>query len=437
MKTNNNNLPRVLHVCNMDGAGGASIGAYYLHNAMRNSGIDSRMLVVRKTTRDESVQQVRNYKRRIRKWERIFELAILRLQTSRNKLIRTLNIFPTGLHRQINNMDVDIVQLHWLGICTIGIGEIAKIKKPVVWKMPDMWPFSGSEHYTLPDHNKRYIEGYNRSNRDVDSHGIDVDKWVWRYKKYCWKNKEITIVGASRWTAECARKSALFKDYDVHVVNNPINREHFYPEKKQLVRNKIGVSNTKNIILFGAWHVEIDERKGFSKVLDALDDLKYRKRIDNITLVIFGTDKMPDFIGSRDLSGYVPPYDIVFLGELKDYRGLREAYSAADVYVTPAYLEGFGLTAAESLACGTPVACFDTSGLRDIVDHKINGYRAKCYDHKDLAEGIMWLLENKGDSIKQACVEKVTRAFDINNVVSKYTDIYQSVLNKRKKQSRN
>ena len=30
----------------------------------------------------------------------------------------------------------------------ISIEEIQKIKKPIVWTIVDMWPFSGSTHYT-------------------------------------------------------------------------------------------------------------------------------------------------------------------------------------------------------------------------------------------------------------------------------------------------
>ena len=386
------------------------------------------MLVVRKTTEDESVLKVRTYQKRIRNWERMLEHIILGFQKSKNNLIRTLNIFPTGLHRQINKMDVDVVQLHWLGICTISICEIAKINKPVIWKMPDMWPFSGSEHYTLPDENQRYIEGYSKANRDSSSRGIDVDKWIWKLKSYCWGKKELTIVGTSNWIAECAKKSALFRNYNIHVVNNPINREYFYPVDKEIARKQLGINTKNKIVLFGAWHVERDERKGFSKMLDALDYIKTEKGRNDITLAVFGTKSMPEFIGDRDLSGYIPPYDIVFLDELTDYDRLRGAYSAADVYVTPAFLEGFGLTAAESLACGTPVTCFDTSGLKDIVDHKVNGYRANCYDHQDLAEGILWLLDQGGPDIHQACVKKAESAFDINLVVNKYINIYRTVL---------
>ena len=39
----------------------------------------------------------------------------------------------------------------------LSIADIAKIKKPIVWTLHDMWAFCGAEHYTT---DKRWINGY-------------------------------------------------------------------------------------------------------------------------------------------------------------------------------------------------------------------------------------------------------------------------------------
>lgn len=61
--------------------------------------------------------------------------------------------------------------------------------------------------------------------------------------------------------------------------------------------------------------------------------------------------------------------------------------------VVPSRQEAFGQTASEALASGTPWIAFDATVLRDIVDHKENGYIAEPYDTSDLARGIQHVLE--------------------------------------------
>ena len=99
------------------------------------------------------------------------------------------------------------------------------------------------------------------------------------------------------------------------------------------------------------------------------------------------------------------------------------------MFVAPSLMDAFGKTLAEAMACGTPVVCFDATGPKDIVDHKINGYLAKPFESEDLADGIEWVLNASNyDELCLNAREKVVREFDSEVVAKKYIKLYEEIL---------
>lgn len=84
---------------------------------------------------------------------------------------------------------------------------------------------------------------------------------------------------------------------------------------------------------------------------------------------------------------------VKFLGHVSDRREMRDLYVGADVFVYPSYLETFGLTLLESMACGTPVVASNRGSLPEVA-----GGAALLPDPDDyerIANGIGSLLEDK------------------------------------------
>jgi glycosyltransferase involved in cell wall biosynthesis len=100
------------------------------------------------------------------------------------------------------------------------------------------------------------------------------------------------------------------------------------------------------------------------------------------------------------------------------------------VMVVPSIQEAFGQTASEALACGTPVAAFDGTGVADIVDHCQNGYLAKAYDPSDLAYGIHWLLADNDRQIKlsQEARRKAESCYSLEKQSNQYQQLFKRIL---------
>ena len=128
----------------------------------------------------------------------------------------------------------------------------------------------------------------------------------------------------------------------------------------------------------------------------------------------------------------VPPklgFPVHYVGRLYDDVSLAILYSAADVSVTPSMQEAFGMTASESMACGTPVVAFGTSGPLDVIDHKLNGYLATPYEVEDLANGIAWVLDkSRAKSLSYAARKKCEDKFDLEIVATQYSRLYEELV---------
>jgi glycosyltransferase involved in cell wall biosynthesis len=238
-----------------------------------------------------------------------------------------------------------------------------------------------------------------------------------RKKKAFAKIKSMTIIGVSKWMADCAKKSAVFSDKTVVCLPNPINIKVFKPMDKFQSRILWNLPKDKKLILFGAVLATSTPYKGYDLLIEALNKISS----ENVEFVVFGSSepkKLPKL-----------PRQIRYLGHLNDDVSLASLYSACDVMVVPSKREAFGQTASESLACGTPVVAFGIGGLPDIIDHKINGYLAQPFDTFDLAKGIDWVLNNENyDELSQNAREKVVREFDYGAVTKKYINLYAEVL---------
>lgn len=414
---------KILHISLSDSIGGAARAAYRLHKAQLVSGYDSRMLVRRKCTDDFTVFGPENGFSKISSYLRTpLGAKIDSLQHSKNVNLHSGNWLPSMFARIINATDADVVNLHWINGETLSIRDIAKINKPIVWTLHDMWPFCGSEHYSLDAHDDRWKHGYVKNNRSPHDTGPDIDRLVWNFKVSAWKNLPFHIISPSEWLANCARESYLFKKLPISNIPNALDTEVYRPLNPVFSRDVFNLPKNKKVILFGAMGGSKDPRKGYDLLQDALCLLSKRVDPNSVICVVFGQNEPKD---SPSM-----PFETRWLGHVSDDYTLALLYNAADIMVVPSRRDNFPQTATEALSCGTPVVAFDCSGLSNIIVHRVTGYLAMPFNPADLSDGILWLLSNKdiSNSMSINARKEAVNRWSTDLVVRRYNDVYNMAL---------
>jgi len=409
---------KILHLA-MHESSGAGRAALRLHLGLLNEKINSSVLVLQKGTALQTVQKLDSQTVLYKKIQSKLLVKTLNLFFTCNTTF-SLNATPSLIQSRIKNLNPNIINLHWVGWEFLRIEDLKDFKIPCVWTLQDMWPFTGGCHYNQDCNH--YTSSCGACPQLHSNKNSDLSHWVWQRKAKAWKDLNLTIVAPSSWMAQCARSSSLFRELRIEVIPFCLDTEKYKPLNCKLARKLLNLPQDKQLVLFGALSATTDIRKGFHLLLLALRYLSKSGWGERLELAVFGATQPENPV---DLG-----FKTHYLGHINEDLSLANVYSAADVMIVPSIQESFGQTASESLACGTPVVAFDATGLKDIVDHKQDGYLAQPFEIEDLAKGIAWTLEDK-ERHQKLCKyarEKAEQKFALELQARRYMSLYADIL---------
>lgn len=413
---------KILIINMSDINGGAARAAYRLNASLIKIGIDSSMIVSNKYSDDFKVLGPNTkFKKAFNAIKNTIDQLPLIFYPTRTKTYFSINwLYSNNLINYINNLNPDIVHLHWINGGMLRIEDIKKIKSPIIWSLHDNWAFTGGCHI-MWECDKYKLECGKCPILDSKKEN-DLSKKIFKRKIKSYDNiNDITIVGLSRWINNCSKDSFLLKNKKHINLPNLINTSVYKRIDKEISKKIWNLPNNKKLILFGAVSAISDINKGYKELLKALNQLN----IVNIEIVVFGSSepKEKDYF----------KYHVNYLGHLHDDISLVTLYNAVDAMVVPSLQENLSNAIMESLSCGTPVVAFDIGGNSDLIEHKRNGYLAKAFDTIDLKDGIEWVLNNKEyEKLSENAIEKVKKEFSEEVVSIKYKELYTKILENKK-----
>lgn len=416
-------LPRILSLSTRDLEGGAARAAYRLHQGLREAGVEARLLVRQRDSDDPSVVW-----RGQSAWVKAYDL--LEPWADRWRLLRyprrrrdpwSVNGLPgLGLRRVAERFGADLVHLHWVGDGYLSPARLTAWKVPLVWTLHDMWPFTGGCHYA--DGCGRYQSGCGHCPSLRSGRLADLSRWTWRRKARHWAGLDLTLVCPSRWMAECARRSVLFRDRPIEVIPNGLDCQRFRPLDRSFCKRLLGFSAETRLLLFGAMAATSDRKKGFAYLAPALRRFAATPGARGCELLIFGASRPADAVDFG-----LPDH---YLGRLHDDLSLAVIYAAADLLIVPSTQDNLPNTVMEAMACGTPVVAFAIGGIPDLIDHRSNGFLVSAFDTAELAEGLAWVLADAGRwrALSAAARHKVERNYALPAIVARHLALYERIL---------
>jgi glycosyltransferase involved in cell wall biosynthesis len=219
--------------------------------------------------------------------------------------------------------------------------------------------------------------------------------------------KARVVVAVSRFAAESARRNII--ERPMQVVPNGVDVKKFKPSPRT-------AHSRFRLLYVGGWKM----LKGVHLLAAIMREL--------------GAGFELSYTGGpaakSTASGLPLPGNMHDLGVLVGRDAVAGAMQSADALLFPSFSEGFGLVAAEAMACGLPVIGSRGSSLEEVVDHGSTGLLCPAGDIGAFVEAARRLsrepelLSSMADQArKRACA-----CFSTDAMLSAYLTIYRALV---------
>ena len=317
------------------------------------------------------------------------------------------------LIRKMAEFKPDLIHLHNIHGCYLHLPSLfaylGQQAIPVVWTLHDCWPFTG--HCAYFDYSgcekwKTQCSHCPQQRNYPICIGLDGSKRNHRdKKKWFGQLKNLTFVAPCEWMTKPLKESHM-GSYPSVVVPNGVNLQTFHCVPSNL-RHQYGLQDKKICLSVAS---EWDARKGLPYLIRAAERL--------------GSDYCFVVIGLENEQIQNLPSNMLGLQRTASTHELAAWYTAADCFVNPTLEDNMPMVNLEALACGTPVAVFETGGCPEAIDETC-GIVVPQGDLDALCESVI-RLANEKELRTQNCVRRA-QSFDAQNTFRSYLELYKEL----------
>lgn len=317
------------------------------------------------------------------------------------------------LIQDIRAFQPDLIHMHNLHGCYLHLDTLFSFLKqidiPIVWTLHDCWPFTGHCAYFDYSRCERWKTGCYQCPQQRSYPvciGLDGSKRN-HVNKQKWFSglKNLTFVAPCKWMLGPLKESFL-GHYPARVILNGVNLDQFQPTKSDL-RTQMKLQEKKICLSVAA---EWDARKGLPYLCEAAQKLG-----ESYHFVVIGLTEEQIVSLPAGMTG---------IARTSSVEELAAWYTAADCLVNPTLEDNMPMVNLEALACGTPVAVFETGGCPEAIDESC-GIVVPKGNVDELCEAIERLCADK-EKWSQNCLNR-SRLFDCKDTFRSYLALYKEL----------
>ncbi len=156
-----------------------------------------------------------------------------------------------------------------------------------------------------------------------------------------------------------AKMSPLMKGLRTEIVDEAIDVMTAQPRDTSILRNKLGISEEKIVIVCVAPNDPGHRNKGVHFFIEAARRLEKDNRFQFV------------HVGWRAGKKTGLPSNYIAIDYVRNQEELSYYYSLGDLFVFPSLRDSMSNACLDALACGTPLLCFNTSGMPFLGDDSV------------------------------------------------------------------
>ncbi|HEV2815929.1 MAG TPA: glycosyltransferase [Allosphingosinicella sp.] len=366
--------------------GGAGIAAERLHEALRDAGDESHLVIHRGAARDPSIIETHSplSDLLITASKAYFRATSVPKYHFRNQQLSNPGI--GRISRLVKELRPDAIISYFI-TSYLSFQDVHAIQQaagaPVIWFLMDMATLTGGCHYSWEC--RGYEQGCGSCPALIGRRGPnDHSARTCRSKAHYLDRIESVVVSGSSWLAGQARASALFRDRRIEVIPLGVSPELFRPRDRAELRLRLGLDPARPLIFLGARDAS-DPRKGMALLVEALGRIAATSARDSLPGLLIAGDA-PAVERLKRLGYPVRTLGLVGPGDL------AEAYAAADLFVSPSIEDSGPMMVNEAVMSGTPVVSFPIGVALDLVKPGETGEFARSGDSESLAAALTRVL---------------------------------------------